>query len=95
VLDKQLCKWIHKKDITVGDIILKITPYVSVAVVSALLIGTVYYALTDLQYRQSCIKALLVIGTVIIVIYLPEIISKITRIKVAHCPNVTDESEEE
>lgn len=106
MLDKQLCKWIHKKEITVGDILDRITRItcglLTVAMV-CFMVGFIFYDYLELSIDGTYYFIwIILIGLLAILLFSSllfiflHVLDKIINYKVASCPNeIAKEDEKE
>ncbi len=87
MLDKQLCKWFQKETITVEDIVKNLAALGILIALSAVVLLCIYkliktmIATPDMLYDMMILITLVVIGLGVC-----ELIKRIGKYEVAHCP---------
>lgn len=106
MFDKFLCKWIHKNEITIGDIFEAIFPALAWSGLVIVIIARFNYVFSvylGIPYLKSVFFYLIVtfiaavVAFIIFSIVVPgffNMLQKINSVKIATCPNVKPESAE-
>lgn len=106
MFDKFLCKWIHKNEITIGDIFETIFPALAWGGLVIVIIARFNYVFSvylGIPYLKSVFFYLIVTFIAAVVAFLIfsiavpgffNMLQKINSVKIATCPNVKPESSE-
>jgi len=87
MLDKQLCKWFQKETITVEDIVKNLAALGILIALSAVVLLCIYKLIKTMITTPDMLYDMMILITLVVIgLGVCELINRIGKYEVAHCP---------